>query len=179
MTARLQPFICAAVEFLLMSAAVLLSAVMRLSAERSAVETALSYIPHALLIALLCQLCMYYAELYDFRIALSHSQLFIRFLESLAAATIVLALLFYLIQSFIVGRGVLLLGLLLSFGLVIGWRLLYRWLLSSQQFRVNLLIIGTTEEARKLVGEVMSKPHLGYEIRGIIGESNEVGRDIL
>ena len=90
-----------------------------------------------------------------------------------------LALLFYLLQSFIVGRGVLLLSLLLSFCLVVGWRLLYRCVLSSQQFRVKLLIIGTSEEARKLAGEVVGKQHLGYEIRGVIGEEDEVGRDIL
>jgi FlaA1/EpsC-like NDP-sugar epimerase len=179
MTVRLQPLICAIVEFLLVSTAVLSSVVVRLSADRSAVEIASSYIPHALLIALICQLCMYYAELYNFRVALSHGQLFIRLLESLTAATAVLAFLFYLIQSFVVGRGVLLLSLLLAFCLVLGWRFLYRWLLSSRQFRVKLLIIGTTEEARKLAGEVLGKPHLGYEIRGVIGESNEVGRDIL
>jgi FlaA1/EpsC-like NDP-sugar epimerase len=179
MTARLQPFICAIVEFLLVSTAVLSSVVVRLSEDRSAVDTAAAYLPHALLIALTCQLCMYYAELYNFRMALSHGQLFTRLLESLAAATAVLAFLFYLIQSFVVGRGVLLLSLLLAFCLVLGWRFLYRCLLSSRQFRVKLLIIGTNEEARKLAGEVLGKPHLGYEIRGVIGESNEVGRDIL
>jgi FlaA1/EpsC-like NDP-sugar epimerase len=179
MTVRLHPFICAAVEFLLISTAVLLSVVVRLSEERLTITIGLPYIPHAFLTAFICQLCMYYAEIYDVRVALSHGELFIRLVKSLAAATVVLALLFYLLQSFVVGRGVLLFSLLLSFCLVIGWRLLYRWLLRSQQFRVHLLIIGTSEEARKLAGEVVGKQHLGYEIRGVIGESNEVGRDIL
>ena len=179
MTVRLHPFTCLVVEFLLISIAVLLAVVVRLSVMRPAVEISLPYIPHAVLTAFICQLCMYYAELYDVRVAFSHGQLFIRLVESLTAATVVLALLFYLLQSFMVGRGVLLLSLLLSFCLVVGWRLLYRCVLSSQQFRVNLLIIGTSEEARKLAGEVVGKQHLGYEIRGVIGEENEVGRDIL
>ena len=77
---------------------------------------------------------MYYAELYDFRAALSASQLFLKLLESLAAATVVLALLFYRLRSLAIGRGVLLLSLILSFCLVVGWRLLYQWVLSSRSF---------------------------------------------
>jgi FlaA1/EpsC-like NDP-sugar epimerase len=176
---RLRAFICFCIESLIVITAVLLSAVMRLSVGNPIVENSLPYVPDALLIALMCQICMYYADLYDFRAALSSSKLFIKLLQSLATATVVLAMLFYLVPSAIIGRGVLSLSLILSFCLLMGWRLLYQWLFSTQQFKVNVLIIGTGEEAQKLAGELSSNRPLGYDIRGFIGESSDVGKDVL
>jgi FlaA1/EpsC-like NDP-sugar epimerase len=122
---------------------------------------------------------MYYTELYDFKIAFNNSRLFIKLSQALAVATVVLAVFFYMAPSLVVGRGVLLSGLVLTFCFVVAWRMLYQGLLSMRQFRVKVLIIGTGEEARKLAGEVLSKQPFGYELRGFVGEDNEVGRDVM
>jgi FlaA1/EpsC-like NDP-sugar epimerase len=122
---------------------------------------------------------MYYAELYDFRVVLSNGKLFVRLLQSLAAAAVVLAVLFYLLPSLAVGRGMLSMSLLLTGGVVVSWRFFYQWIFSTRQFKANILIIGTGEEARKLAREVLYKQPLGYELRGFIGENHEVGRELL
>src|SRR5262249_26599971 len=151
----------------------------RISAGSLVLEHSLPYIPHALLIAAVCQICMYYTDMYDFRVSLSPSKLFVKLLQSLGVAGVVLAVFFYWLSQLVVGRRILLLSLLIAFCFIGGWRLLYRWLQGTKQFRVKVLILGTGEEARKLAGELWEKQPLGYEIRGFIGDSNEVGKEIL
>ena len=170
--------ICVCIEFVMISAAVLLPAGGLWLVGQPFLESSVLSVLHAFLMAVVCQMCMYYAELYEFRVTLSNGKLFIKLLQSLGAATVVLAVLFYLVPSLEVGRGMLFRSLLLVFCMLSGWRCLYQWLLSMQQFRVNVLIIGTGEEARRLAGELLSSQALGYNVRGFIGETHEVGKDV-
>jgi FlaA1/EpsC-like NDP-sugar epimerase len=162
----------------MIGAAVLLPVGVLPAADRPLLESEMLYVLHACLMAGICQICMYYAELYDFRVKLNNGKLFIKLLQSLGAAAVALAVLFYLVPALEIARGTLLLSLLCVFGSLAGWRLLYQWLLSTQQFRVNVLIIGTGEEARRLAGELLHSQPLGYNVRGFIGEINEVGKDV-
>ena len=167
------------IEFLLISGAVVLAALIRFGVSGLTLGQSFSYIPHAFLTALAVQLCMYYADLYDFRVALNNRRLFIKLLQSMTAATAVLAVLFYFVPQLTVGRGIILLGLLLAFACLGGWRLLYQRLQATHPFKVKLLIVGTGEEARKLAGEFLDKELPGFEIKGFIGDTNDVGKNVL
>ena len=72
-----------------------------------ALASSLSYCPHAGLMAFVCQLCMYYADLYDLRVALSSRMLLIKLGQSLGVAAVVLMGVFYLLPQLSVGRGFL------------------------------------------------------------------------
>src|SRR5262245_50678656 len=102
---------CFYIEFLLICVAVLLSVVLRISAGSLVLEHSLPYIPHAFLIAAVCQTCMYYTDMYDFRVSLSPSKLFVKLLQSLGVAGVVLAVFFYWLSQLVVGRRILLLSL--------------------------------------------------------------------
>jgi FlaA1/EpsC-like NDP-sugar epimerase len=171
--------ICFCVEFLIISGMVMLSAVIRFSVGGLTLGSGLPYVPHAFLVALVYQTCMYYAELYDFRAPPSNGRLFTKLLRSLAVATVILTVVFYMLPQFVVGRGMLLFSFVLAFCFIIGWRLLYQRLHATKHFRVNVLIIGTGEEAQKLARELLYNQPLGYEIRGFIGDSDEVGKELL
>ena len=175
----LYAFVCFGVEFVVISAAVLLPVGGHLLTSGALLEGSGLYILHAFLLAFVCQLCMYYAELYDFRVPLSNGKLFMRLLESLGAATIALVVFFYFVPSLEIEGSPLLLSLLRIFCALAGWRLFYQWVLSVQQFRVNVLIIGTGEEAQRLAGELLKNQSLGYNVRGFVGEKHEVGKDML
>jgi FlaA1/EpsC-like NDP-sugar epimerase len=170
---------CLVLEFLLISAAVMLAALLRFSHGDSALASALPYSLRAFLMAAVCQLCMYYADLYDLRVALSGRTLLIKLAQSLGVAAVVLMGLFYLLPQLSAGRGIFVPGLLLAFGLLIAWRLFYQGLHAINHFRIKVLIVGTSEDARKLIGELADKQQLGYDVRGFIGESDEVGKELL
>ena len=161
---------CYCVESLLISGAVMLPMVVPFSAANSATIRVLSYIPHALLITFVFQLCMYYVELYDSRVVLTNRQLFLKLLQSSAVAMVVLKVLFYLLPQLVIGRGTFLPGLASAFCCIAGWRLLYQWLQGMNQFRTNILIIGSGEEARKLARELVDNKALGYELKGFIDD---------
>jgi FlaA1/EpsC-like NDP-sugar epimerase len=166
---------CLGIEFLLISGAVMLAALLRFSQSRFALD----YFPRAFLTAFVCQLCMYYADLYDLRVALSGRTLLIKLGQSLGLAAVVLMGLFYLLPQVSVGRGIFGPSLVLALGLLVAWRLFYQGLHTINHFRIKVLIVGTSEDARKLVKELVDKRQLGYDIRGFIGEVDEVGKELL
>ena len=178
---RFQPLrsrLCFGAEFLLIGGAVFLAAVIRFSTKGFLLRKGVPYLPHACLTALVCQICMYYADLYNFRVGLSERRLYLKLVRSLAVATVVLTVLFYMLPPLMIGRGIMLLSLPLAFGLLVGWRLFYRHVQAMNQFRVKVLIIGTGEEAQRLAGELARTEPPGYEFKGFIGENHEVGEHI-
>ncbi|ETX05368.1 nucleoside-diphosphate sugar epimerase/dehydratase [Candidatus Entotheonella palauensis] len=179
---RFQPVrmrMCFGVEFCLIAGAVFLAALIRFSTHGIMLSKGAPYLPHAGLTALVCQVCMYYADLYDFRVGLSDRQLYGKLIRALGAAAVVLTVLFYALPPLTIGRGIMLLSLPLAFALLVGWRLCYRHLQTMQQFRTKVLILGTGEEARKLAGELANSKPPGYEVKGFIGHEHEIGKRVL
>jgi FlaA1/EpsC-like NDP-sugar epimerase len=170
---------CLGIEFLLISGAVMLAALLRFSLGDLDLVSSLSNCLHAGLMAFVCQLCMYYADLYDLRVALSSRTLLVKLGQSLGVAAVVLMGVFYLLPQLSVGRGIFVPSLMLAFGLLFGWRLFYQGLHTINHFRIKVLIIGTSEDACRLALELVDKRQLGYDVRGFIGENNEVGKELL
>ena len=148
----------------------MLTTVVRFSMERLSLEYSISYIPHAFMVALTCQICMYYANLYDLNSSVSTNKLFIKLLQAFSGTSIALTVLFYLLPQVMVGRGIILPGLAVAFLFVAGWRLFYHCLHVMAHFRVKVLIIGTGVEAKKLARELLHTKSLGYEVKGFIDE---------
>ena len=85
--------LCFGVEFCLIAGAVFLAALIRFSTRGIMLSKGIPYLPHAGLTALVCQVCMYYADLYDFRLGLSDRQLYGKLIRALGAAAVVLTVL--------------------------------------------------------------------------------------
>ena len=92
----LHPAACFCVEFLLINSAVILTASAQLPVSNLLWSHALTYILCALLTALSCQTCMYYADLYDLKTVMSVYSLCMKLFLSIAAAKAVLTVIFYL-----------------------------------------------------------------------------------
>jgi sugar transferase (PEP-CTERM system associated) len=123
----------------------------------------------AVLIAVVCQLCLYFADLYDLRVVADRRELMVRVLQSLSATSILLALLYFWFPSLIVGRGVFLVVAFLVISLVVGWRLLFEWVARRVGTSERLLLIGTTPAAVALARELHSRRmELGVEIVGFV-----------
>lgn len=178
---RFQPVrirMCFGIEFCLIAGAVLMAALIRFSHSGIILSKILPSLPHAGLTALVCQICMYYADLYDFRLGLSDRQLYGKLIRALEVAAVVLTVLFYALPPLTIGRGIMLLSLPLTFMLLVGWRLCYRRLQTLPQFRTKVLL-GTGEEAQKLAGELANSQPPGYELKGFIGQDHEIGKRML
>src|SRR3954469_22488505 len=63
-------------------------------------------LPKALLIAFVCQTCLYYTDLYDFRKIVDRRDLFVRIAQALGASSLILAVIYFWFPSMMIGRGV-------------------------------------------------------------------------
>ncbi len=113
----------------------------------------------ALLVAYVCQLSMYYCDLYDdVRIAADRRELLLRIFQALSGTSIVLALLYYLIPSLELGRGVVIIAGAFIVSSVVAWRLIFAWLSMRIGPRERLLLVGTGEASVELARELHQRP---------------------
>ncbi|MGQ0734876.1 MAG: TIGR03013 family XrtA/PEP-CTERM system glycosyltransferase [Acidobacteriota bacterium] len=126
-------------------------------------------LPKALLIAAVVQGCLYYADLYDLRLLSERRQAFIRVLNALASASIILATLYYWFPALVIGRGVFIVAALFIMALVMGLRIAFEWTSRRVRPRERLLLVGTSPAVIGLASELFARRHeLGVEIVGFV-----------
>jgi len=126
-------------------------------------------VPKALLIAGVCQVCLYYADLYDLRLVSDRRELFVRIVQALGAASFILAAIYFWFPALVMGRGVFMISAILVITLVIGWRVAFEWLSRQVGPRERLLLVGTNASAIALAREIFARRHeLGVEIVGFV-----------
>ena len=135
----------------------------------------------ALVIAVGCQACLYYADLYDLRIVADRRELFVRTLQALGAASLAMAAVYYLVPDLIIGRGVFVLAAVCIVLVTIGWRLGFEWAGNRVRPRERLLLVGTSPAAVRLAKELHERRlELGVEIVGFIDtDSDRVGEALV
>jgi sugar transferase (PEP-CTERM system associated) len=123
----------------------------------------------ALVIAMVCQYCLYQADLYEIRAFADRRELFIGVVQSLGATSLVLAVLYFILPNLIIGRGVFAASSVLVLTGVSGWRFLFEWLTRTVAPRERLLLVGTGPAAVGLARELFQKrQELGVEIVGFV-----------
>ena len=158
-----------AFESVLIVAAVWLAAYVRFRGWTWAVMAEQNGMPKALLIAAVCQLCLYYSDLYDFRRIADRKELLVRIIQALGGASFVLAAVYYWFPASMIGRGVFFLAAGFVTVLVSGWRVAFEWLSNRVGPRQRLLLVGIGGAAIKLERELMERRQaLGVDIVGFI-----------
>jgi sugar transferase (PEP-CTERM system associated) len=127
-----------------------------------------------LLVVVVTQACLYYADLYNLQLVGDRRELFVRLLQALAATSLILAVIYYWLPDLIIGRGVFLSAAALIFVEVVGWRLLWEWIARRIGPQERLLIVGTNQVAAALAAELFERRHeLGVEIVGFVDPDPE------
>lgn len=124
-------------------------------------------------VTLICQISLYYNDLYDLRSTRSRSVLLTRSLQAMGMAFLTLAMFYYLFPPIRLERGILAIMAPLTLTLMLGWRLAIN---SSKGFSRTLervLILGTGPTAVGLTREILSRPELQYKIVGFLDEKGE------
>jgi sugar transferase (PEP-CTERM system associated) len=169
-------FALIASETALIVAAVSLSGYIRLADSVFSVHD----LSKTLLVGLVCQVCLYYAELYDFRILSDRRELFVRLLQAIGSASLILAGLYFWFPSLVIGRGVALLSAFFVLSAVAGWRILFEWVTGRLRYRERLLLVGTSASAIALARELYDRKELGIHIVGFIDpDPSRVGSPVL
>jgi len=168
-----------AVEHVVVVLAVAGAAVFRLGSAESLTSPAVW--PRAMLVAAVLQICLYYGDLYDVRTLSDRRDLVTRLVRALGAASVVLAVLYYIVPELIIGRGVIAVASVLIIGLVAGWRVAFEWLSLRGRPTERLLIVGTGNAAVTLARELFERrTELGVELVGFVdSDASKVGMRLI
>ncbi|MEO6712176.1 MAG: sugar transferase, partial [Mycobacteriales bacterium] len=158
-----------AFETVLIVAAVCAGAFLRLGGDAWSLLFVHGDIRKALLIALVSQVCLYYADLYELRVVGDRRELFIGVVQALSATSFLLAAIYFWFPSLIIGRGVFVASSSLVLIAVAGWRFVFEWLTRRVAPRERLLLVGTGAAAVSLARELFERrQELGVEIVGFV-----------
>jgi sugar transferase (PEP-CTERM system associated) len=123
----------------------------------------------ALLIAVVCQLSLYWLDLYDLRVVADRREMFVRLVRALGVTALTLAVIYFWFPALVIGRGVFLIAAVLALTFITAWRLAFEWLTHRVSPRERLLLVGTSPAAIDLARELHERrAELGVEIAGFV-----------
>jgi sugar transferase (PEP-CTERM system associated) len=132
------------------------------------------------LVTLVCQLCLYYNDFYDLTLVHSRRELIVRLLQAVGAASIILAALYVLVPSLMIGDGIFVSALFVFVVGILGWRLLFNQLTGSLRMQERILVVGTGETARKVVRQILIQREFAYRVVGFIDDdASRIGERIV
>jgi sugar transferase (PEP-CTERM system associated) len=176
-----RPIVLIVGESCLLTASVAASSYVRLGPDAWSLFVAGDGIFKIVLVVGVCQLCLYYADLYELRGLSGFRDLLVRLLQALGATSLILAGIYYWSPDWIIGRGVFLISAVLMISLVISWRAAFAWLTKRVSPKERLLLVGTNPAAIELARELFERrQELGVEIVGFIDpDPSRLGAPVL
>lgn len=121
-----------------------------------------------LLITVICQSCLYYNDLYDFKVASTIGEISIRLLQSLGVTSIFLALIYWVFPITIINQVVYLLSIVFIIIFIISWRFLYIFIINKGLFNQSIIVLGSSPLAFDILKEIEMAPDCGYSVSILI-----------
>ena len=131
---------------------------------------ALSLYLKIFLITFICQICLYYNDLYDLKVTDSFSELGIRLLQALGAAAIFLAAIYLIFPTAIIGHGIFALSIGFVVLLIVSWRFCYKFILNKGIFDQHIIILGSGDLAQNIINEITQRKDSGYTVSVTVQE---------
>jgi len=154
-------------EGILIYVAVLVAAFLRLGSVHASFLSG-EVISKAILIMVVCQISLYYNELYNLKVTDTNVELGLRLTKAMGVASIVLAIIYYFIPSLMMGRGIFFISLVFLVLLVLPWRYAYNWVLKKKMFAEKVMILGLGDLSRQIINEIKDRPDSGYQVAGVV-----------
>jgi sugar transferase (PEP-CTERM system associated) len=133
----------------------------------------------ALLVSVICQFCLYYADIYDLRNIGSKLEVCLRVLQALGAAALILAALFSLFPQMRLGAGIVETALLaIVFGIFL-WRIFVEWINRAYGAGERILLVGSGNSVHALIRELRGRPDLPITLVGVVEEEGHSGSALL
>ena len=153
------------------------AAKVRLGADAPSLFVDRVFLAQAVLVAVVCQSCLYLVDMYDFRVTAESRELLVRAPQALGVTSLVLAAIYFWLPSLIIGRGVFVLAATGVVGLVLGWRYAFERFGSAVIPKERLLIVGTEPGAVALARELHERKEVGMQVVGFIDNGAERTRE--
>jgi sugar transferase (PEP-CTERM system associated) len=158
-------------EGVLIYASVVLAAFLRFGNLQSSLFST-DLLSKALVIMVVSQASLYFNELYNLKVTDTYLELGLRLTKAIGIASIALAVIYYVLPSLLVGRGIFFISLLFVVILIVSWRYVYNWILKKKIFTERILLLGSGELSQKILNEVNGHRDSGYQVAGIVSANH-------
>jgi len=132
------------------------------------------------IIYLVWLIVFYINNLYELDIAKNNIEFSSALIRALIISGLISIVFFYLAPNFAFGaitpKTNLFLNILVFMVLFYGWRLLFNYLAGSIKLKLNTAIIGYNPQAIELAKEIIKNPQLGYKLKIIIKNHEEIDK---
>ncbi|WP_022668881.1 TIGR03013 family XrtA/PEP-CTERM system glycosyltransferase [Desulfospira joergensenii] len=125
------------------------------------------------LITLICQISLYYNDLYDFEIASTIPEITIRLLQALGITSIALALIYYVFPLIILDQKIYVLSILFLMVFIVCWRIGYIQMLNRGMFNEKIIILGSSDLALDIYSEIDRTIDCGYTVSAIVPDPDQ------
>jgi sugar transferase (PEP-CTERM system associated) len=129
-----------------------------------------------LLITALCELCLYYNDLYDLSVVHSAPELLVRVLQAMGAVAIVLAAAYVTAPSVMFDAGTIITALMLFVIGVMTWRMAFASLAHDARLEERVLVIGTGKTAHVLARQMAMQQDFAYRLVGFLDDGQQSAR---
>ena len=133
----------------------------------------------ALVATMICQLCLYYADIYDLRTVGSRGEVFFRLIQALGAATLLLASLFLLLPDFGMKSRVVEVAVISTVLVLLMWRLAVDTYTRFYGATERILLVGSSDAVQTLAREIRFRRDLPIELIGVVAENESNPSPIL
>ena len=125
-----------------------------------------------LLITAVCQTCLYYSDLYDFKVSTNFNELGIRLMQALGFAAIFLAIVYILFPNVVIGQWIFSVSIAAIILLIVSWRFCYKLILDRGLFNEKILLLGSSGLVAQIKQEISARQDCGYTLVLEIAEPN-------
>jgi sugar transferase (PEP-CTERM system associated) len=131
-----------------------------------------------LLITFVCQTCLYYNDMYDFKITENYQELGMRLIQALGFSAIFLAIFYLVVPQAIIGTGIFLIGISFVLLIIVSWRFCYAMVLDRGLFNQRIILLGSANLIGQIKNEITSRKDCGYDIVAVMPEKNPKKRNV-
>jgi len=125
-----------------------------------------------LLITVVCQSCLYYNDLYEFKVSRNFNELAIRLMEAVGFAAIFLAFIYILYPNIIIGPWIFSASIAAIILLIVSWRFVYKYIVDRGLFNVKIMLLGSSGLVAKIKQEILEREDCGYTLVIELAEPN-------
>jgi sugar transferase (PEP-CTERM system associated) len=126
-----------------------------------------------LLIVVVTQACLYFNDLYEEYLNNSYIDLVTGIIQSIGITSIILAIIYFLWPSTIIGRWIFLGSIIFLIGFIISWRFFYGIVIQKRYFTERAMVIGDGELAGDLLKATAGKRESGCDICLVVCQGND------
>jgi len=125
------------------------------------------------LITIICQICLYYNDLYNLKIVAKFNELAWRLVQALGFTAILLALVYIIFPGAIIGKGIFILSIFFVILLVVFWRFCYKFIINRGFFNQKILLLGSADLIKDIKREIDERKDCGYAVAAEFPEKNK------